>query len=219
MMDGLALAGRPVVEPDVSFVNLDDGDVEPWRGELTAWDLTVISGWWQTARFDVPEPVRGPLPPEEILERLGTSRYFAGIPADELKSTLAAMRAFLFERRAADRVLEAMGDGADVVIGHALGAVAAFNALRRAPADALVTVGSPLALNPQVGPVVRRWCNVVDVHDTLAFNEGLVSSYGLVSDTWLDCDPRLRAPRPYLASPEFGRVLADVSAPAVAPLG
>jgi hypothetical protein len=57
-------------------------------------------------------------------------------------------------------------------------------------------------------PAVTRWTNVIDEGDTLALGHGMEFAGAEVRDVWLDCDPRLRSPRNYLASPEFGDVLA-----------
>ncbi|WP_147341079.1 hypothetical protein [Actinomadura logoneensis] len=174
-------------------------------------DAEVVERWWNTARFDDETVRREPAP--DRLAALGRSRFFVGLPPGELIRTVRAVTSgsTVADRRA---VREALTPRTRIVVGFGLGAVAAVDVLARRPtahhaAPTLITVGSPLAGRGRaVVPRVREWINLADVGDGLAGGEGLASRYGRrVQDIVMDCDPRLRAPRPYIASPEFGRAL------------
>ena len=161
-----------------------------------------------------------------LLGVLNRSRFFTGIPGEELLITLRVLRSLLFQdalgRAATARVTAALTPDVEIVIGHALGAVPAVHALGAAAThqvSTLVTVGVPAGMRTVAPPAVTRWINVIDAGDTLASRDTPASGEGPdwatpVAEVWLECDPRLRAPRNYLASPEFGTVLAAVLLPA-----
>ena len=227
MLDGLALAGARVPDDlDAGIVSLDGADVDD-RAPLTPWEDEVVARWWRSARFEGAFADRRD-DPSDPLPELGRSRYFTGLPPDELVRTVRVMTSVLVAdeagRAAARRVADAITPETRVVVGFGLGAVPAMDALSAADhagsVDTLITIGSPLALRwapslpgrsapPASLPAVRAWVNLVDVGDTLAEGGGLARHYGeAVQDVSLDCDPRLRAPRPYAATAEFGRALA-----------
>ena len=231
MQDGLVLAGAPAGLLDdpgaVGVVGLDglDGlDAPAGPPSPTPWEEAVLRAWLRSAVFD--DAAVGP-----PLTALGRSRYFAGLPPEELLDTVRTMTAYLLAddggERAVRMVRAALTPDVRVVVGFSLGSVPAFDAVAGEPGRALVTVGSPLALRDRPdlpgGPRRRRrpiaapWLNLVDAADALAGGDGLAGRYGeAVRDVFLDCDPRLRAPRPYAATAEFGQALSEAAGLAAA---
>lgn len=199
MQDALAFAGDFSTELDARFVNLDE------LGQAAApgpdWEADTVTAWARTARMRRAEGAD--------LTRLGRSGYFCGLPEDELLSAARTLRAFLHGEAedAVEQVVTEIEAGADIVIGHAIGGIAAFDAVCLSPGVAtLITIGTPLCAADALGRSGAglgdcRWVNLVDRWDTLAY-----PAQGALA---IDCEPRLRSPRNYLASPEFGRILAE----------
>ncbi|MFG1857408.1 hypothetical protein ACGFJT_36625 [Actinomadura geliboluensis] len=242
MQDGLVLAGAPAGLLDdpgaVGVVGLDGHDGHDGHdgldgldglgglgglgapaGPPTPWEEAVLRAWLRSAVFD--DAAVGP-----PLTALGRSRYFAGLPPEELLDTVRTMTAYLLADEGGERAVRlvraALTPDVRVVVGFSLGSVPAFDAVAGEPGRALVTVGSPLALRDRPdlpgGPRRRRrpiaapWLNLVDAADALAGGDGLAGRYGeAVRDVFLDCDPRLRAPRPYAATAEFGQALSEAA--------
>ncbi|MFE9107490.1 hypothetical protein [Actinomadura geliboluensis] len=234
MQDGLVLAGAPAGLLDdpgaVGVVGLDGLDGLDGLGapagppSPTPWEEAVLRAWLRSAVFD--DAAVGP-----PLTALGRSRYFAGLPPEELLDTVRTMTAYLLAEEGGERAVRlvraALTPDVRVVVGFSLGSVPAFDAVAGEPGRALVTVGSPLALRDRPdlpgGPRRRRrpiaapWLNLVDAADALAGGDGLAGRYGeAVRDVFLDCDPRLRAPRPYAATAEFGQALSEAAGLAAA---
>lgn len=214
--DGLALAGHPPVAPDATLVNLDAPDRVPAAGDSDpAAEAALLRRCWQTATFDT-EAGAEPVGEDALAARLAWSRYFCGLTAEELTATLRQVRAFATGAAAGhpaiDAVRAALAPDTEIVIGHCLGGVAAALALADAgaAAPALITLGAPHP--PAVGPPASgpaTWVDLTDVQDTLLLAAGTAPA-GVTGRVSLDCDPRLRGARNYLASPEFGKVLGSL---------
>ncbi|MEV6520198.1 hypothetical protein AB0M37_30875 [Micromonospora chalcea] len=214
--DGLALAGYPAVAPDAALVNLDAPDRVPAVGDGDpSAEAALLRRCWRAATFDTEagaEPVGG----DALAGRLAWSRYFCGLTAEELTGTLRQVLAFAAGATAGhpaiDAVRAALTPDTEIVIGHCLGGVAAALALADAgaAAPALITLGAPHP--PAVGPPASGpavWVDVTDVQDTLLLAAG-TGPAGVTERVSIDCDPRLRGARNYLASPEFGKVLGSL---------
>ncbi|WP_329521024.1 hypothetical protein [Spirillospora sp. NBC_01491] len=195
----------------MAIVDVDGRTEHSGEPPLTGWEAEVLERWWRVARFD-DEAVRREFAADRLVA-LSRSRFFTGLPPEDLIRTVRAMMSgpTAGDHRA---VREALAPETRAVVGFGLGAVAAVDVLARRPAVpreavTLITVGSPLAWrHGPARPRVREWINLADVGDGLAGGEGLAPYHGEdVHDMVMDCDPRLRAPRPYIASPEFGRAL------------
>ncbi|MFI2714416.1 hypothetical protein ACH495_30285 [Micromonospora sp. NPDC018662] len=212
--DGLALAGYPAVAPDATVVNLDAPDRVPALGDSDpAAEAALLRRCWRAATFDT-EAGAEPVGEDALAARLAWSRYFCGLTAEELTGTLRQVRAFAAGpaagHPAVDEVRAALAPDTEIVIGHCLGGVAAALALAGAGAPALITLGAPHP--PAVGPPgsgPATWVDLVDVQDTLLLAAGSAPA-GATGRVSLDCDPRLRGARNYLASPEFGKVLGSL---------
>ncbi len=213
IQDGLVLAGYPVTPLDVAVVNLD----APHRGGPAAEgdpaaEARVLRRCWQAATFDA-DPGPEPVGAAALAAGLAWSRYFCGMTPEEvigaLRQTLAYAAGAAAGRRAADDVRAALTPHTEIVIGHCLGGVAAAAALTGpgTVARTLITLGSP---HPAAGgPPAGTWVDVTDVQDTLVLAAG-AGPAGITGKVSLDCDPRLRGARNYLASPEFGKVLGSL---------
>jgi len=156
----------------------------------------------------------------------GASALFVG--------QLRQVHRYLTERRVADavltRVTDTAGDGCRVLLGHSLGSVVAYEAVRRLPGplDLLVTLGSPLGLRsvrdrlshpetePATGlpPGVRRWVNVYDRRDPVACAGGLGSLWPGVEDVLVDNEEEPHAVERYLSKQQTGRAVYDTLASA-----
>ncbi|MFI7307396.1 hypothetical protein ACIBM8_29725 [Micromonospora aurantiaca] len=214
--DGLALAGHPAAAPDAALVNLDAPDRVPVVGDSDpAAETALLRRCWQAATFDT-EAGAEPVGVDALAGRLAWSRYFCGLTAEELTGTLRQVLAFATGAAAGhpaiDAVRAALTPDTEIVIGHCLGGVAAALALADAgaAAPALITLGAPHP--PAVGPPASGpavWVDVADVQDTLLLAAG-TGPAGVTGRVSLDCDPRLRGARNYLASPEFGKVLGSL---------
>ncbi|MCM4081441.1 alpha/beta fold hydrolase [Paractinoplanes hotanensis] len=215
IQDGLALAGHPAGRPDATVVNLDaPGRGEPAAGSDPAAEARLLRRCWQAATFDT-EPGSEPAATAALAARLAWSRYFCGMTPDELITTLRRTRAYAAGapagRRAADEVRAALTPETEIVIGHCLGGVAAAAALAGSPPGvrALVTLGSPHPVAADAPAGATTWVDVTDVQDTLVLAAG-ADPAGVTDRVSLDCDPRLRGARNYLASPEFGKILGSL---------
>ncbi len=224
MQDGLVLAGYLVPELTLSIVDLDerpattgDGlDAGPLDWSPDSWPARTLAGWRAHAVYDAGEPACDAARPATVLAALGWSRYFAGLPAAELVGTLDALDRYTRgQPPAAARIRAALGPQTRLVLAFGMGGLAALDALHGYPGGvpALVTIGTPVGLLPaeRRGPAVPAWWHLTDDGDTLVAaspDEPVTGRH----EIRLDCDPRLRAPRNYLASPEFGQVLAQALA-------
>ncbi|WBB73931.1 hypothetical protein O7602_30545 [Micromonospora sp. WMMD1128] len=214
--DGLALAGYPAVAPDAALVNLDAPDRVPALGDGDpAAEAALLRRCWRAATFDA-EAGAEPVGEDALAARLAWSRYFCGLTVEELTGTLRQVLAFAggpaAGHPAVDDVRAALGPDTEIVIGHCLGGVAAALALADAgaAAPALITLGAPHP--PVVGPPASgpaTWVDLTDVQDTLLLATGTAPA-GVTGRVSLDCDPRVRGARNYLASPEFGKVLGTL---------
>ena len=112
-----------------------------------------------------------------------------------------------------------------VVVGHSLGSVISYMALRRNPdwaVDTLVTLGSPLGqkmLQSQLDPPladgngwpgsVQRWVNVAAVGDRAAAIHRLAEIYDpRIEDVQVDNGHRAHDPEPYLNASVTGAAVA-----------
>jgi len=118
--------------------------------------------------------------------------------------------------RARRRLLDRIGPGTAVVVGHSMGSILAHQTLAAHPEieiDTLVTLGSPLGsdmiagmLEPPatdgIGPwpgSARRWVNIAAVGDRAAAVSHLADRFGPeVEDHLVDNGHRAHDPEPYL---------------------
>jgi hypothetical protein len=127
------------------------------------------------------------------------------------------------------RVLEKVTPQTQVIVGHLLGSVVAYECLCQEHADwkveTLVTLGSPLGIHPSVFdrlrpepqdgkgayPSVKQWINVADSRDPVALEKKLAPYFGEIEDYLVThSDEKLSKAHDvayYLRSQEAGRAI------------
>lgn len=127
--------------------------------------------------------------------------------------------------RIAERIERVVGDETRVIVGHSLGSVVSYQALRRHPewkVRLLVTLGSPLGqrmIRDQLQPpveegagwpgTIERWVNVAAVGDHAASVHRLADVYDpRIEDVRVDNGHRAHDPEPYLNSAVTGAAVA-----------
>lgn len=118
-----------------------------------------------------------------------------------------------------DEITAAAAAGADVLIGHSLGSVVAYEFLRQHPGHSvrlLVTLGSPLGLRmvrkriPTAGVGYAGWVNIRDRHDPVAAAGRLSQWYPGVLNRQAANGSNAHAVAPYLTSKACGRAILDI---------
>lgn len=123
-----------------------------------------------------------------------------------------------------ERVDEAVGAQAKVLIGHSLGSIVAYEYLCLKAdhgVEMLITLGSPLALrsiqsglrtlgpdgSPIYPPGVMRWVNVYDPGDPVSCGGGLSTTWPTVADELADNGTDPHAASRYLGKAQTGRAV------------
>lgn len=189
---------------------------DPWltAADATEYDAQLLLAWWRGAA-EADSSVIGPdervlaATPRSVqaaLRALSRSRFFAGVADRALLFNLAQVRRYLTEAEVRDaaqaRVAAAVGPDTNVLIGHSLGSVVAYEALcanPNWPIMTLVTLGSPLGIRnlifdrliptpepfPQPSTArgrwpggVERWVNLADEGDVVALAKDLRPLFG-----------------------------------------
>jgi len=118
-----------------------------------------------------------------------------------------------------DQIAATAANGCDVIIGHSLGSVVAYEYLRQNPGqrvDLLLTVGSPLGFRtvrdwlPRIQPSVAKWVNVRDPHDPVTAGGALGRWFRGVLDGQTENGLDAHAAERYLSSRAVGDALIDV---------
>ncbi|MGH8888042.1 MAG: hypothetical protein ACRDYX_23385 [Egibacteraceae bacterium] len=199
-------------------------------------ERALLDAWWrEAARVDpgsVPDPaaakkLRTPQAVQRALNALSGSRFFAGMAERALIFALKQVRWYFenSEIRAAarQRVAEAIDGDTQLLIGHSLGSVVAYEALAAHPewsVRAFVSLGSPLGVRglifdrlepaPHEGTgawpgSIRSWVNIADQGDVVALEKRLGTRFGdRVVDVLVHNGARAHDVRPYLTAKETG---------------
>jgi len=118
-----------------------------------------------------------------------------------------------------DEITAAAAAAADVLIGHSLGSIVAYEFLRQHPGHSvrlLVTLGSPLGLRMvrKRIPVGRvgdaEWVNIRDRHDPVAAAGRLSQWFQGVADRQAANGSDAHGAAPYLTSKTCGRAILDI---------
>ncbi|NNN36558.1 hypothetical protein HLK59_40640 [Streptomyces sp. S3(2020)] len=213
---------------------------------LTAADVSqgleadLLLAWWaEAARTDdaVPGPdartlVRTPATVQRALNALSRSRFFAEVALRSMILDLKQVRAYLCDTDLGDavqkRVADVVTERTQVVVGHSLGSVVAYEALCAHPdwpVRALLTLGSPLGVRnlvfdrlrtgtggaPGDWPgSVRSWTNIADEGDVVALAKDLRPLFGNRVDCHLVHNgARAHDVTRYLNTREAGRAVTD----------
>jgi pimeloyl-ACP methyl ester carboxylesterase len=215
---------------------------DPWLtpADATDFDQELLMAWWREAAESDPRVIhpdartlaRTPGSVQAALRALSGSPFFAGL-ADRAKLfDLQQVRRYMTEpevrRDVQDRVVAEVGEDTQVMVGHSLGSVVAYEALcahPKWPVRALVTLGSPLAIRnlifdrlmprPKVGDsgqrvgawpgAVESWVNVADTGDVVALVKDLRPLYGARVGCYLVANgSHAHDVKPYLTAAETG---------------
>jgi hypothetical protein len=148
---------------------------------------------------------RTPSSLQSLLRLLSKSRFFRALhPETAMAGDLREVYLFLHKPAVKQAVLQRCAEAIDadtqVVIGHSLGSVVAYEALCQKDTgwqvNTLVTLGSPLgiqnlvfdALTPKPNqgraqwPNIRNWVNIADAGDIVALEKRLARYFGPVKD-------------------------------------
>ena len=189
------------------------GDTWLTAADATEFDQELLAAWWRGAADSDPRVVhpdartlaRTPGGVQAALRALSGSAFFAGLADRAMLFDLQQVRRYMTDppvRQAAlDRVAAGIGEDTQVVVGHSLGSVVAYEALcahPEWPVGTLVTLGSPLGIRnlifdrlvpaPAVTALggmqgtwpggVRSWVNVADAGDVVALVKDLRPLFG-----------------------------------------
>jgi hypothetical protein len=254
LRDGMRIAGVAEVDlpTDQDLASAFYGDLfrpkgkkavgePPYRASdvEAGFEQDLLEAWWTaaaTADPAVPGPdaqtkLRTPDWVQRALNQLSKSSFFAGLSERAFIGSLKQVRAYFADpavRSAAQsRVSEMVDEQTDLVIGHSLGSVVAYEALcahPEWPVRHFITLGSPLGLSklvfdrlvppPRDGRgmwpgSVRRWVNVADRADVVALVKELATQFdGGVEDLLVHNGAKAHDIRPYLTAAETGRAIA-----------
>lgn len=208
----------------------------PERDLLETWYLQTVE---HAPELGTPEGSMGVGEVVQVmLDRLLQSKTFAGVAKRAMIGNLKQVTAFLNDVEIKERVLERVATEVmaetQVVIGHSLGSVVAYEYLIRfAPPQVqlLITIGSPLGTPnlvferltpaPSNGASgwpgkVSKWVNIADKNDTVALRKQLAplfpSPEGIprVEDHLVDNGDDPHGIEPYLTSRQVGQALGNV---------
>jgi pimeloyl-ACP methyl ester carboxylesterase len=231
------------------------GDPPYQATDLTEDETELLLALWAEAAETEPDRVIAPdaegtrLPTPRAVQTglylLSQSRFLTGIAERAFIGSLKQVRAYLRDDpvgtdpadgtvrdRAQQAVAEVVTSDTQVVVGHSLGSVVAYEALHRFADDprfagvtTFVTLGSPLGISnlvfdqllpaPQDGRGrwpgrVQRWINISDEGDVVALAKRLAPRFGddLV-DIRVHNGAKAHDVSPYLTARETGEVIAD----------
>jgi hypothetical protein len=153
-----------------------------------------------------------------MLHELGSANPALRELARELHAYLTGASTAVLER-----VKAAVQPDTTVLVGHGLGAVVAYDLLRRdslgQQIKVLVTLGAPLGLaavrtalnvpEPLVPPDGVLWMNVLDPDDVRTGGEGLADLGPGITDGYVDNGDRASAATAYLAQGQTGRAILN----------
>ena len=222
------------------------GPGDPWltAADATEFDRELVVAWWRAAAESDPgvvDPdartlVRTPTSVQTALRALSGSAFFAGLAERVMLFDLQQVRRYMTDpeiRHAVqDRVVAAVDEDTQVMVGHSLGSVAAYEALCAHPdwpVRALVSLGSPLGIRNLIfdrllpAPVagesgkptgawpggVQAWANIADAGDVVALAKDLSPLFGpKVACYLVDNGSHAHAVQPYLTAAETGAAIA-----------
>lgn len=219
--------GDPLIPADLG--PFEEDMLAAWWYEAARTDSAVVSPDARTLGGRAPRAVQG------ALRALSGSRFFAGLSERALLGSLRQVRNYFVDpeirMRAVQQVVRTVRPETQVLVGHSLGSVVAYEALCAnpgLPVRMLVTVGSPLGianlifdrLQPAPLPVGaagprgrwpgpgRQWANFADAGDVVALVKDLRGAFGPAVDCWeVDNGATAHDARPYLTAVETGAAI------------
>jgi hypothetical protein len=221
------------------------GDPRLTAADATDFERALVVAWWRAAAESDPGVVhpdartlaRMPASAQAALRALSGSAFFAGLAERVMLFDLQQVRRYMTDpgiRQAVQaRVVAAVDEGTQVVVGHSLGSVVAYEALcahPEWPVRTLVTLGSPLGVRNLIfdrllpAPAdeesrklsgawpggVQAWANVADARDVVALVKDLRPLFGpKVACYLVDNGSHAHAVQPYLTAAETGAAIAS----------
>ncbi|HEU0089952.1 MAG TPA: alpha/beta fold hydrolase, partial [Pseudonocardiaceae bacterium] len=168
-----------------------------------------------------------PLAVQAAVHRLAASPGLQGFGVTGVRRLARHLHAYLCYEDAreltAARVTEAIGDGVDVLIGHSMGSVVAYEWLHNNPdrqPPLLITIGSPLGCGPVRSrlrppasvPGSGRWVNLAATHDPIAWPKRLADVFGsAVEDDRVPFRFWAHSARTYLQAAQTAAAVASVA--------
>jgi hypothetical protein len=225
---GRLFRGSPESSPETgtSKGTLADGDADEWA-DLDPEELDELADAMQEI-VPAADLASAEAAPDKSLvwlpARLGclvgaVERTFPGSGRLVLR-TLRQVRRYLVDpqlKQEVDRITAEAATGADVLIGHSLGSVVAYEFVRQHPGRAvkLLTIGSPLGLkmvrgrlpSGELGPT--RWINVRDRHDPVTAAGALGRWYPGLAEGWASNGSDAHAAKRYLSSKAVGKAVVE----------
>ena len=211
----------------------DESDVEE------GFEKELLELWWrEAARVEpqVPSPdantkLRTPKLVQRALNALSNSKFFAGAFEKVMIGDLKQVRSYILNEdiraQIQERVFNAVRADTEVLIGHSLGSIIAYEGLCAHPdwpIKTFITLGSPLAIRnliferlrpAPVGNVgmwpgkIRRWINIADDGDVVALVKELKWQFGeRVQDKRIHNGATAHNIKPYLTAEETGAAIA-----------
>lgn len=227
--------GRFLGHEDLAALSPDDIEVPA--------EVEVLQQWWaEASRTDsaVMPPGTWTLGPiggvKAALAALAGSRFLAGLTEQVFLLWLKQVRAYFtrpeLRGQIHERFAESITSDTRVVIAHSLGSVVAYEALcanPQWPVEALVTLGSPLAIRhivfDRLEPAprmregelrgswpggVRRWTNISDRADFVALERKLHLRFAPeVIDVEIDNGARFHDVTRYLTEKSTGKAIGE----------
>jgi pimeloyl-ACP methyl ester carboxylesterase len=223
---------------------LDPAD--PWltTADVTEFDRELLVAWWRAAAEsdrrvvhpDARTLARTSGSVQAALRALSGSVFFAGLAQRVMLFDLQQVRRYMTDSKlrqaVQDRVVAAVDEGIEVMVGHSLGSVVAYETLcahPEWPVRALVTLGSPLGIRNLIfdrlvpAPVAGEsgnlagawpggaqvWTNVADAGDVVALAKDLRPLFGpKVACYLVDNGSHAHDVQPYLTAAETGAAIA-----------
>jgi hypothetical protein len=235
LVDGVRLAGGNLAAEDLSVAfygdlfrpagsrgfgmpDYDHTDIrDPFEQEL-------LRLWWEGSHSETPTRARTPQWVQRAVYGLCVS---AGVPESVLIGHLKQVRSYMTDIEVRQKVQHRVAEqvDADVVIGHSLGSVVAYEVLcaNDFRAKAFVTLGSPLGTprlifdrlepRPEHGRgqwprSVGQWTNIADAGDVVPLVKQLAPLFhGHIQDLIINNGAKAHDIRRYLTARETGRAV------------
>lgn len=168
---------------------------------------------------------------QRALDALSRSKFFAGIAESAFIGNLKQVTGYLndpaINAAVQERIAQVVKPDTQIIIGHSLGSVIAYEAVANHPEwqiHTFITLGSPLGIRniifdkltppPQHGIGTRsnavHWTNIADGGDLVALVKNLSSCFGpTVVDHLIYNGATAHNIEPYLTAEETGKAVSD----------
>ena len=174
---------------------------------------------------------RTPMLVQRALKQLAKSRFFNKLGGERaVLFALKQVREYLhnpeMKQKIQERVAQKVTEDTEIIIGHSLGSIVAYECLCAHPewnVHTLVTLGSPLGVSPLIFesltpqpqdgkgiyPNVKKWFNIADKGDIVALEKELSPRFSNVVDRSVHNGWESHSAKRYLNTKETGEVIAS----------